>query len=73
VIEIMPSAARAREMAEAFVCPMLSNVIATKPSPAAEVESRLFNPMKQNPASRIQISAQVITTTSVDSYMYNIT
>jgi hypothetical protein len=30
------------------------NEIATKPSPAAEIEFRRCNPMMQNPASRIQ-------------------
>jgi hypothetical protein len=48
-IEIMKSAARAQEMAEAAL-----NVIATNPSPAAEVEPRWCNPMIQNPASIVQ-------------------
>jgi hypothetical protein len=57
-IEIMKSVARARERAEAITLSHVQfnalNVITTKPSPAAEVESRRCNPMMQNPASRIQ-------------------
>jgi hypothetical protein len=66
----MKSAARAREMAY----PMLSNEIATKPSPAAEIESRRCNPMMQNLASGVQrpgskICVQVIPTNVCNIYI----